>query len=294
MLDKLMDQQRWSLLHKTPRYRKRTTRVLFSPTVWIPLRHEGNMLLVALESHGCDMKLNYIMKSNLCQEVSQIPAKLLHLSAFTNSAPFHARRVNWLPCSPTNLHGLCRFDKLFVLMERSFEDLLVVRSPAHQCLDSEWFGPNCTKQRVVTLCLWQVSQLCASVGRGSSESKGVQSWMRLSRWCRTWYSLHTLAKHRFEMVLRSEVMRDNSTNKVHPEWREAMRGNQFHLADLASHNNAFSMLIKITYVAPCSMLLAALELGACEGSQRIPCTHLSSWSLRMSLQDSLNLCSLMA
>ena len=78
------------------------------------------------------------------------------------------------------------------------------------------------------------------------------------------------------MVLRSEVMRDNSTNKVHPEWREAMRGNQFHLADLASHNNAFSMLIKITYVARCSMLLAALELGACEGSQRIPCTHLSS------------------
>jgi hypothetical protein len=75
------------------------------------------------------------------------------------------------------------------------------------------------------------------------------------------------------MVLRSEVMRDNSTNKVHPEWREAMRGNQFHLA---SHNNASSMLIKITYVAPCSMLLAAFELGACEGSQRIPRTHLSS------------------
>jgi hypothetical protein len=42
------------------------------------------------------------------------------------------------------------------------------------------------------------------------------------------------------------------------------------------------------------MLLAAFELGACEGSQRIPRTHLSSWSLRMSLQDSLNLCSLMA
>lgn len=50
--------------------------------------------------------------------------------------------------------GRFRFDKLFVLMERSFEDLLVV------------------------------SQLCASVG--------------------------------------SEVMRDNSTNKVHPEWREAL------------------------------------------------------------------------
>ena len=90
---------------------------------------------------------------------------------YNKSAPFHARRVNWLLCSPTNFQWSCRFDKLFILMERSFEDLLVVR----QHLDSDQHEARHTLPV-------QVSQLCASVGQQSSETEWSRwNWMRLVR-----------------------------------------------------------------------------------------------------------------
>lgn len=98
---------------------------------------------------------------------------LLHLrSSGVASGTF--QKSPWSPwdvCDGVSSEKSCRFDKLFILMERSFDDLLTVRLP-EPFLST--FAISLQKQMwKATLFAWyilvQVSQLCASVGQGCLE-----------------------------------------------------------------------------------------------------------------------------